>query len=439
MSTESTHIQPHLARGKEKMRDYAFKGHSGRKTLVMLLLAMVASSLLYVKTVRVEAQSDRFIDVFTQRGGRGANQSSDMFQPQELVVLYANVTYNDNPVANKDVGFGVRPPNILDNINLTGSARTNASGIAEWSFRIPWPTEDPEKKVFGEYRVVATVDIADQTVVDTLTFQVGWIIKITKIATLDDEGRPQESYLRQSAIVFDLTVENSAQTAKPTTITIDVQDSNSHPIIHIQLDNLILQPGTSHLNASALIPPEASIGLATVSAAPYTAPVELGGVLYSPAISTTFEIVTSAPLTYLVTFAQTGLDATVIGTVVIVNGSPKGFADLPFTVRVDSGSSVTYSYSNVPSSANDTRFVLTDVVGPSSPMTITGDVTVTGNYIAQMPAPKIPSWMILAFLFGLILMGALVSLLFLSFFEILRRRRRKKFTRRYAIIVHPHI
>lgn len=420
------------------MRQHTVERRAISRVLVVLLLVMAASTLVCIKTAPVEAQSGRSIDLFTQRGGQGVNQSSDMFQPQELVILYANVTFNDSPVANKDVGFGISPPSNSNLINATGYARTNESGLAEWSFRIPWPSEDPEK-VFGAWLVVATVDIADQTVVDTMVFQVGWIIKITEIATLNVEGKPEVNYLRQSTVIFNLTVENSARTAKPATITIDVQDSGSHPIIHIQLANLVFQPGVSYVNASALIPPEASLGQATVSAALYTAPVEQGGVLYSPAVSTTFEIVTAPPLTYLVTFAQTGLDATAIGTVVTVNGSSKGFADLPFTVRVDNGSSLTYSYNDVSSSATGVRFVLTGIVGPSSPMTVTGDVTVTGKYVGQMPLSKIPYWVIVPFLFALAFIGAFV-LLFLAVLEILRRRRRKKSTRHsYVVVVHPHI
>jgi hypothetical protein len=86
---------------------------------------------------------------------------------------------------------------------------------------------------------------------------------------------------------------------------------------------------------------------------------------------------------YSVTFAQTNLDSTATGTVVTVNSNSKTFTDLPYTVWVDSGGSVTYSYSNVSSSTVGKRFVLTGVSGPSSPITVTGSVTVTGNYKTQ--------------------------------------------------------
>jgi len=87
---------------------------------------------------------------------------------------------------------------------------------------------------------------------------------------------------------------------------------------------------------------------------------------------------------YLVTFAQTGLDATATGTVVTVDGVGKSFGNLPFNKWVDSGSSVTYSYSNmVSSTTTGKRFSLVSVTGPTSPFTVTGRVTVTGNYKTQ--------------------------------------------------------
>jgi uncharacterized repeat protein (TIGR02543 family) len=87
---------------------------------------------------------------------------------------------------------------------------------------------------------------------------------------------------------------------------------------------------------------------------------------------------------YSVTFTHTGLDSTALGTIVAVNGNAKGFTDFPFTLWVDSGSSVTYSYNDIVlSSVTGKRFKQTSVTGPVSPITVTGAVTVTGNYKTQ--------------------------------------------------------
>jgi hypothetical protein len=87
---------------------------------------------------------------------------------------------------------------------------------------------------------------------------------------------------------------------------------------------------------------------------------------------------------YMVTFAQTGLDAAATGTVVTVNGSAKTYSQLPYSLWIDNGSSVTYSYSStISSSTSGKQFSLTSVTGPSSPITVNANTNVTGNYKIQ--------------------------------------------------------
>lgn len=87
---------------------------------------------------------------------------------------------------------------------------------------------------------------------------------------------------------------------------------------------------------------------------------------------------------YKLTFTETGLDSSATGTVVTVNGNPKGFVDMPFNIWADTGSTVTYSYVNVSSSATGKRFILTSVGGTSSPITVSGSTMITGNYKTQL-------------------------------------------------------
>jgi len=87
---------------------------------------------------------------------------------------------------------------------------------------------------------------------------------------------------------------------------------------------------------------------------------------------------------YQVTFTQTGLDSTVAGTVVVVNGSDIPYSDLPYTITVNSGDTLLYSYVSPKSSSTpDKRFVLSGISGPTSPVVVTGSFTVTGNYVVQ--------------------------------------------------------
>jgi len=87
---------------------------------------------------------------------------------------------------------------------------------------------------------------------------------------------------------------------------------------------------------------------------------------------------------YLITFQQTGLDDSAVDTVLTVNGVPKNFSDLPLSMWVDNGSTITYCYSSlISSSVSGKRFALIDVSGPPSPVTVTDALTFTGNYKVQ--------------------------------------------------------
>jgi hypothetical protein len=126
----------------------------------------------------------RMIDIFTQYpdpyGGQGLGKPSDMFWPQKEVILYAKVTYNEWPEQNKDVAFQVIDPHG-DTYTII-YARTNASGIATASFRLPWTCDNPEY-YFGEWKVIGTVDVACNIVNDTLTFKYDYLVRIVKVTT----------------------------------------------------------------------------------------------------------------------------------------------------------------------------------------------------------------------------------------------------------------
>jgi len=87
---------------------------------------------------------------------------------------------------------------------------------------------------------------------------------------------------------------------------------------------------------------------------------------------------------YKVTFAQTELDNTAIGTVVTVAGVLKTYTDLPFTTDwADHGFSLAFGYSDiVASSVSGKQFKLVSV-SHTSPLTVTAPTTVTGNYKTQ--------------------------------------------------------
>jgi hypothetical protein len=93
---------------------------------------------------------------------------------------------------------------------------------------------------------------------------------------------------------------------------------------------------------------------------------------------------------YCVTFAQTGLDISASGTVVTVDSHPRTYNVLPFSDYFDSGYLLEYSYEiSVGCATPHEQFWLQGVTGPSSPITVTAPVTVTGHYL-KLPLSQLP-------------------------------------------------
>jgi hypothetical protein len=395
-----------------------------------------------------DAQTGAAIDLYT---------SSSTFEPQELVVLYALATYNGFPVQQKNVAFEVSgPPNPFQNITIIGTGITDENGTATYSFRIPWPSENPEDIIFGEWSALATVSIAQQVAVDTLTFRVGWIIQITEIATLNSGLQPQSVFTLGEPIVFNLTVQNIATTEESATITIDVQDSEQHPIIHIELKDLLFQPGSNNVQAASQIPISADIGLANVSAAPFTAPPESGGILYSPAAYTTFQIVV-AVADIAVTSIKLSSTALFVGDTLGINVTVVDTSSAPATFNVSTYYNSTlietlYGVELAPFERETFAFSWnTTLVEPgfyqiSASAPLPGDPTPWDNTLvdgivqvkAVVPPPIFPTIeLVFWIMVGFAVIAGLIMLFLIFCFDRIPRRKPPRPT--YTVIVHPHI
>ena len=421
----------------------------------MILLIILVASMLYSGSVSVGASSGPIIDVFDNAtpSGKGINESSGPFAPQQLVILYANVTYNGAPVPNKLVAFEVTDP--TGNTIFSGSNATDASGIATVRFRLA------TNATFGTWTVIGSVDVSQVAVHDYLWFRVGWIIMITNITILNAELKPQTVFHRQDLIVFNLTLENTALTNETCTITVDVEDAAQYSIIQLELTNLTLTPGKNYvLTPSREIPITAAFGLATVSAAPYTAPVESGGVLYSPAISTTFEIVLVGVPDIAVTNINLSSTSVFIGQTVQID----------VTVANTGTETVGFNVSTYYNSSFLIETIPVTILEPASQVTLTftwntasvtegyyqisafaplpGDPTPKDNTLvdgfvqvkAKPPYPLVPFvlfWLV-GFIFIVAVIASLLLLLLLLFFYLRRRRKKKPERYLYTGIIYPH-
>jgi len=228
------------------------------------------------------------LDVYTQKpepySGKGLNQPSDTFAPQEEVILYADVHYNCEPVEYKPVAFEIIDPN---NITIDyRTAFTNASGVACTSSRLA------SNATFGIYTVIATVSVSDQAANDTLTFRVGWIIETITVQTVNATGTPKIIFARGEHIYFNLTAKNIAFVSKIVTFTIVAFDEQNVPIGQAVLQDWLMPPGQSKiLVVDVQIPDWAFVGNAMVYANAYTDLPVNGGIPYCPEIFTAFIIV----------------------------------------------------------------------------------------------------------------------------------------------------
>jgi hypothetical protein len=125
-----------------------------------------------------EAATGPSLDVYTARGGEFPFPTSCAYGPQELVRIYGKVERNGAIVAGKDVMFEIKDNN--GNLVAVRVARSNANGIAYTEFRMPTLLEGPDA-LFGDWSIVGTVDIAEETATDTVTFEFGYILEITDV------------------------------------------------------------------------------------------------------------------------------------------------------------------------------------------------------------------------------------------------------------------
>jgi len=269
-----------------------------RVFLLCLLIVMVQLPFLQLKTSFGQTGAAGAIDVYTQKpepySGKGPNQPSDAFASQDEVILYALVTYNGEPArAGYLVGFELNGPvNPTQNITLTRSAQTDANGIANTTFRIPSPSVYTEQVVFGTWKVFSNVNITDVTFMDTLSFQVGWVLQILSVETVDSQNAPKTSFKQGELMRFKVAVKNIAFTGKVATIVVAAVDNQSYPVGQVVLRDVTVQPGIStYYIGNLTIPDTSAVGLGLASTNAYSAPPSLGGVPLGPEIATIFQIV----------------------------------------------------------------------------------------------------------------------------------------------------
>ena len=220
------------------------------------------------------------VDVYTQKepySGAGLGEPSDSFEPQQVVLLHANVTYNLGPRQNVRVSFSVKgPPNPVENYTLVLSAVTDDVGVARTDFTLPWPPTDPETITLGLWNVTTSIEDAS----DFLIFRVGWIVDLSSLSIVDEDP-PQGGWLE-----VDVSFTNIAMTFRNATLSLESSDS-ANLIFTLVVEDIELGPGSTNLTIRFNVPRWATVGMATLNASVFTP----DGEPYSPTtLSATFLI-----------------------------------------------------------------------------------------------------------------------------------------------------
>jgi hypothetical protein len=248
------------------------------------------------------------IDVYTQYpypyGGQGGNATSDSFGPQALVDLFALVTYNEYPVQQKLVGFQIFHNGATQQYNIYREGTTDIGGVAHVAFRLPWPCADPVNEIFGWWYVNATVEVAQEVVVDNLKFWVWWPVEVVSI-------EPKETTVVQSkqgcSLDFEMIYRRYDAQELPVTLTATAYDElgffigsatlnttvANDPVVYDLLGNPI--PHDYIWDFTLSFPSNAVVGKGIIYGNAFDKLPWLGGTPYCPEVTNTIDFFITKP------------------------------------------------------------------------------------------------------------------------------------------------
>jgi hypothetical protein len=225
------------------------------------------------------------IDVYTDQGGEYPEDSGGAYGPQQLVSIYALVTYEDAPLANQYVAF-----EILNN-NITMAYRTgltNAQGIATTEFRLPW-TENPEE-LFGMWTLIGVAEVAQTIINDTCSFTYGLAVYIVTAQIMDHLNQPAQLFTPGQTARINVTITNTQETPLETAVAVTLFDEASVPIGAAYVIIVVPAQTTTSEVVDLNIPTWAFAGAATAYVNAFTQLPQDLGVPYCPEHEVQFTI-----------------------------------------------------------------------------------------------------------------------------------------------------
>lgn len=239
------------------------------------------------------SQSWRYIDPMTIQVPNGAltDAPCDLFRPGDYVQMYAYVSYANDAVQHQLVSFQVF--DNLGNTVLVGTAFSDAFGIAEYDFRVPWPCVGVEGE-FGTWSAVATWQCGslfpylppfEKTQIDTMPFKVGWGLWITDIST------DKALYHKSEYVVVKIHVENDYMVPVTALATVDIYDDLLVPINGPAYVSQVFPVGITEVTFAGIhVEKWAFCGVGTAKANLFTTWPILMGTSFCPEVTVTFDI-----------------------------------------------------------------------------------------------------------------------------------------------------
>jgi len=380
-----------------------------KKLAVMLAILLILLGLLpaSMKIAFPESVGGK-IDLYTQKepySGIGPNMPSDAFGPGEEVQICALVTYNDEPLQNLLVAFEIYgPANLVKNITSYRVAFTNERGIAAISFRISHLNET----ILGKWTAIGNVEIAERTYQDSISFEVGWIVEIVSMRTINQDFINQENFTRESIVGIELFLRNIAMTEKIATLTVTIYDCLDVYINSGEINNFKVPPNGTLVQTYFFlpIPKSACLGQAIVYACAYTSSIALNGTPYCPEVATSFFIIPNK-YTLTITASVGGTTSPLPGSYIYNEGT---------SVQVTAISNANYMFDHWELDSVD--------VGSVSPYSVYMDRNHTLKAVfRQIPSHEfVPNW----FLWFWLPFSIILALLFILLIILYRRRKKKE-------------
>jgi hypothetical protein len=194
------------------------------------------------------------IDVFTDQGGVGPGVSGGSYGPLQLMQLYASVTYKGASLPLEPVVFAVQ--NTNGTVITVMQAPTNQTGIASTSFRLPAPDPTAPQNNFGNWSVIAAVNITGASASDTAKFTFAYQNGIQNVAL-------PPSIQKGTVMQIQLTINSQHVSLQWNTLSISLFDQSGIPIGSTTIATSQLTQNLTVVDASMLIPNWAFPGNAT--------------------------------------------------------------------------------------------------------------------------------------------------------------------------------